>query len=118
MAAITDSKIDYSTLTLGGAERVVGYFGTEPIYEKFISGTGSLAASTFNIAHGVSPLVTMISLVVQVDIGSTGTNWIIMPHVEASQRIALSFNGTNVTLGSSFAWGAFSYRVLMRYTKT
>lgn len=105
-------------MTLGSTERIIGYFGAKPIYEKFISGSGSLAVATFNAPHGISPLVTMISLVAQVDIGNSGTNWIVLPHIEAANRIALSFGPTNVSFGSSFAWGAFSYRILLRYTKS
>lgn len=116
--AVTSAKVDFTTFIYSSTETLVGYSGTKNVYRKVLIGTVNVTASSINIAHGITGLQYMLSVNAAVSLGAD-TSFQVLPHVEATQRIALSYDNTNIIFGSSFAWGtARPYRIIIYYTKT
>lgn len=94
-----------------------------PIYRKVLTGNVTLAAGTNTIAHGITGIssLELVELTFSMRLSSTtrGATVVTAWHREAGGNWAspVGFDGTNLSVYASFAWGASAYTAVIEYVK-
>lgn len=113
----TSDNIDFTTFNFDTTERVIGKRGSKTVYQKVLSGTINVTASALQIPHGITGLDEMLLCHSIIALGAA-PQFQVLPHLEASNRMSVQFDNTNITFDSSFAWGnSKPYRINLQYTK-
>ena len=118
----TDEKwgqdnIDTTSFNFDATERPIGKRGGKVVYQKILSGTLNVTASRLRIPHGILNLGEMILCHSLISLGG-GSQFQVLPHLEASNRMSVEFDNTYIDFVSSYAWGNDkAYRINLQYTR-
>lgn len=123
---IKKSMIDYTSVDVySSTEFDTGkkWIDGRAIYRKVITGNITIAVGANNIAHGISGITSLepVNVTFSIVLSSTtrGTNRNLAWHRETGGNWAnpTAFDGTNLVITSSFAWGASAYTAILEYVK-